>query len=490
MRAGDARMLRPAAVAQERRGDRADLARAWIECRAEVLCATTRSFPTVGSANIEVAVDRAWAELYEEGRSGPPDGLPARWKALAYLRALNGVRERRRHPISCTPVEELAKNAAVVDRAVQGSEALRAEARAQEIVGQVSGDARRWLEAVFEAPAAPPRELAQTLGWEPEKLKSVARRTRPRLREFVSARATGLVCERRQAVMDAFAATHLERRDPVLAVRLQERQMLSSEFYEQVALHIAGCEECERAWRGAQSRLLRGHLVFIPVALAGRLAAAGASVAASGRRALGRLDRLLSDLRLRVGSSMGRATAGGAAGTAGTAGALAGKGAAVCAGLLCASSVGAALVALPPGIIHHSAAHHRHRMVTVHSGQGDSGSPAAATALAASYGQALAGQRASSSTPAGQSSQGASTARAVGRSTRPATPGDLIASSSTASRKPESRPAAIIATAASTRAPSPRTPSAIGTSTSSQTYTAPRASQTGSSTCVPGSLSC
>ncbi len=138
----------------------------------------------------------------------------------------------------------------------------------------------------------------------------------------------------------------------------------SPERYQQVALHIAGCEECERAWHNAQSRLLRPHLVFFPAALAGKLTAAGGSAIAAARRALGRLDRLVWDLRVRAGSGVGRATAGGAAGTAGTAGALAGKGAAVCVGLVCAAGAGtAAFVGLPAGIITHHAVHHHHSMV-------------------------------------------------------------------------------------------------------------------------------
>ena len=252
------------AVVEERQGNEAELARAWVECRSRVLRATTRSFPTAGSVIVEAAVDQAWVELYEQGHTGPPERLLSRWKGLAYLRALNGVRERRRHPVSSVPVEELPESGPLVDSRAAGAETLRAEARAQEIVRQVSGDARRWLEAVFDAPSAPPREIAKTLGWEPEKLKSVARRARPRLREFVSARATGVICKRRQAMMEAFAATHLAQQDPAHAARLGEHPTLGPERYQQVALHIAGCEECERAWHNAQSRLSAPTLGVLP----------------------------------------------------------------------------------------------------------------------------------------------------------------------------------------------------------------------------------
>src|SRR5665213_2455368 len=94
-------------VVQERQGNEAELARAWVEGRSRVLRAVARSFPTAGSAMVEAAVDQAWVELYEQGQTGSPERLLARWRGLAYLRALNGVRERRRHFASSVPVEEL-----------------------------------------------------------------------------------------------------------------------------------------------------------------------------------------------------------------------------------------------------------------------------------------------------------------------------------------------------------------------------------------------
>lgn len=488
------------AVVEERQGNEAEFARAWVECRSEVLRATSRSFPAQGSASIEAAIDQAWTELYEEGYASPPDGLPGRWKALAYLRALNGVRERRRHPVSPTPVDELSESGPLADSRAAGIEALHAEARAQEIMRQVSGDARRWLEAVFDAPSAPPRELARTLGWEPEKLKSVARRARPRLREFVAARATGLICKRRQAVMEAFAATHLAQQDPAHAARLGKHPTLGPERYQQVALHIAGCEECERAWHNAQSRLLRPRLVFFPAAFADKLAAAGTSAIAAGRRALGRLDRLAWDLRVRVGSSVGRATAGGAAGTAGTAGALAGKGAAVCVGVLCATGMGtAALVGLPTGIIaSRDAAHHHHNRIGVHhSGWSGGASETAAAATAATTttttnSQTASAQSDTSGARADKSGQRASAAHTINRPARPVTPGSLVAASSAtntseASSQPSARAASTGATATASR--SEVSTEYVTPASSSSSPSAPSSSSE-HQPCVPGSLSC
>jgi hypothetical protein len=479
------------AVVEERQGNEAELARAWVECRSRVLRATTRSFPTAGSVIVEAAVDQAWVELYEHGHTGSPERLVTRWRGLAYLRALNGVRERRRHPVSSVPVEELAETGALGESAVPEVDALRAEARAQEIVRHVSGDARRWLEAVFDAPSAPPREIARTLGWEPEKLKSVARRARPRLREFVAARASGVICQRRQAVMEAFAATHLARQDPAHAARLEEHPTLGPERYQQVALHIAGCEECERAWHNTQSRLLRPRLVFFPVTLAGKLAGAGGSAIAAGRRVLGRLDRLFWDLRVRVGSSVGRATAGGAAGTAGTAGALAGKGAAVCVGVLCATGMGtAALVGLPAGIIaSRTSAHHHHRVVVRHS---DATAAATVSTVAASNSPAATTQGDTSSARADKSGQRTGATHTISRPTRPVTPGSLVATSSAtntseASSQPSARAASTSATPTASRSEvsTEYVPSAASSSSQSSSSSSAKHGP-----CVPGSLSC
>lgn len=415
-----------------------------------VLRATGRSFPTAGSALVEAAVDQAWIELYEQGHTGSRAMLLARWRGLAYLRALNGVRERRRHPVSSVPVEELAQSEMHGEGGVfEEADALRAEARAQEILHQVSGDARRWLELVLDDPSVPPRMLARSLGWDREKLKSVARRARARLREFVDARASGAICERRQAVMRVFAASHLVRQDPGHAARLAERAVLGPALYEQVALHIAGCEECERAWRSAQNRLLRPRVVFIPAVLSGKLAVAGGAVLDTGRRALGRLDRLLWELRARIGSGAGRVSAGGAAGTAGAAGALAGKGAAVCVGVLCATGMGtAALVSLPTGIVASRTVAH-HRGTVVHRGGHDRGASAAGTVgaitVGASNGQAASSAQSDpSSARAGESAQRSrAAAHTIGAPAHPVTPGDLVATSATAGpSKVESQPSA------------------------------------------------
>ena len=484
-------------VVEERRGNEAELARAWVEGRARVLRAVERSFPTAGSAMVEAAVDQAWVELYEQGDVGSPERLLARWRGLAYLRALNGLRGRRRHFVDSVTLEELdATDVLGKGDSVAGAElALRAEARVQEILRQVSGDARRWLEVVIEAPGGPPREVARTLGWDREKLKSVARRTRARLREFVAARASGVICERRQAVMEAFAATQLAQRDGAGAAQFEGGSMLGGELYEQVALHIAGCEECERAWRRAQRKLLRPRLVLVPVGVYGKLAGAGGSALAAGRRVLGGLARSLSDLRIRVGSSIGRVTAGGAAGTAGTAGALAGKGAAVCVGVLCAAGAGtAALVGLPPSVIPHQAASHsRHRAVVARSGADPArpSSPVASTTVGTTDGQAAA-RSATSSTRASTSSQSSGTAHTVHRSTRPVTPGDLIATSSaTNASKVESQPSAHAASAStSDSASQPEVSTEYVASEGSSSSSSRSSSSSKHGACVPGSLSC
>jgi hypothetical protein len=485
------------AVVKERQVNEVELARAWVECRGRVLRTITRRFPTAGSAAVEAAVDQAWMELYEKGNDGEVSSLQGRWEGLAYLRALNGVRARRRHPVSPVPVEDLPEPHTLSEESVTVAaiELARSDARVEEIIRHVGGDSRRWLEAVLDTPTAPPRELAVRLRWAPEKLKSVARRTRPHLLEFLRARSSGVICERRQAVIDAFAATHLTQQNHQAAKGLRNFRMLGSGRYEQVALHIAGCEECERAWRQAQHRLLRPRLVVIPIGVYGKLAAAGESAFAAGRRVLGRLDRLLCDLRMRVGSSAGRATAGGAAGTAGTAGALAGKGAAVCVSVLCATGVGtAALVGLPAGIIaSRTAAHHHARIVVHHSGRSGSVSDSAAAATATTNSQAASAHSDTSGARAGKSGQRASAAHTVSRPARPVTPGSLVATSSatttneTASQ-PSAQAASPTATANRSEVSTEYVPSAA--SPSSQSSSSSSSSAAKHRPCVPGSLSC
>ena len=468
------------AVVDKRDPRDAEMARMWVGCRESVLRLIERRFPAVGSVAIESAVDQAWLELYEKDRNPvDPAAVQRRWETLAYFRALNLARARRRHPVSSTPVDELAEYCVLGDQSAGVLEAARSEARAEEIVRQTTGDGRRWLEAVLDTPTAPPRELAARLQWAPEKLKSVARRTRAQVREFVFARRTGVICERRQAVMDAFAATHLlarEDRAPISA--LEELRTLGVERYEEVALHIAGCTDCERAWRRAETKLLRPRLALLFPPMVGKITAAGASVWTVGRRGL---ERLVFEFRVRFLSGAGRATAGGAAGTAGTAGVLAGKGAAICAGLVCATGVGTALVGLPPIVISHIA--HSHRSTARAPGsvrQADRYPHASAAGIS----PASTSGGATTATPVRANSQGRTTRGRIARSaTHPSTPGDLIPSSATTRRSSGVQASAVVAKAASTATGSGQHSviSSVHTSSSSRGSASP---------CLPGSLGC
>jgi hypothetical protein len=469
------------AVVDKREPRDAEMARVWVGCRGSVLRSIERRFPMAGSVAVESAVDQAWLELYERDRNPvDPVAVRRRWETLAYFRALNWARDRRRHPFSSTPVDELAEYCVLGDQSAGVLEAARSEARAEEIVRQTTGDGRRWLEAVLDTPTAPPRELAARLQWAPEKLKSVARRTRAQVREFVFARRTGVICERRQAVMDAFAATHLlAREDRAPSSALEELRTLGVERYEEVALHIAGCTDCERAWRRAETKLLRPRLALLFPPMIGKITAAGASVWTAGRRGLG---RLVFELRVRFLSGAGRATAGGAAGTAGTAGVLAGKGAAICAGLVCATGVGTALVGLPPIVIDHAAhSHHRSTARAVDSVRQASHYPRA-SAAGISPASTFGGATTAASVRA--NSQDRTTRGRIARSTtHPPTPGDLIPSSASASRGSGINASAVVAKAASTATGSGQHSaiSSVHTSSSSQGSASP---------CLPGSLGC
>lgn len=459
----------PMAVIDQIDPDRAEAARAWIACRELVLVATERRCRGLGSGAVEAAVDQAWLELYEPGEE-PPDAetLRVRWQRRAYSRVLNGVRDRGRHPVHPAPIEEL-DDFVVLDGRGGALEAARSQARLEEILSQTAGEGRRWLEALLETPAAPPRVLAARLGWEVEKVRTVARRTRSGLREFVAARESGVICERRQAVLGAFAATQ-RAADPGGSVDAGVVRGLSAERYREVALHIAGCLDCERAWRRARSRARSGsRLVFFPVLL-GKAGAAGGSLWASGRR-------LLVGLRVRVESGFGRASAGGAAGTAGTAGVLAGKGAVtICAGLVCATGLGAsALVGLPVGALQR--AHFHHGSIKRVAASHRSG----ARVASAGAGTTAAYVSSANSMSAATSTSRARSARHTGSiGSHPVKPGDLLARSSTTGSG-VSAPARVPAKVAST---------STGSQQSSSTSSRTTVSSGSGSPCVPGSLGC
>ncbi len=276
-------------VVQERQGNEAEFARAWVEGRARVLRATCAQLPDGG-----IGDDRSGGR---SGMGGAVRARPGRFaresvaplEGVAYLRALNGVRERRRHPVSSVPVEELAETGALdEDNGLRGGiEALRAEARAQEIVRQVSGDARRWIEAVFDAPSAPPRGSREDAGVGSREAEDGG------AQGACSPAGVRVRASKRRDLRAPPSSHGGVRGHPSRAARSRAlprglgEHPTSAWAYQQVALHIAGCEECERAWRNAQSRLLRPRLVFFPATLAGKLAAAGAAAIAAGRRALG-----------------------------------------------------------------------------------------------------------------------------------------------------------------------------------------------------------
>ncbi len=452
-----------------------ELARAWLAPREQVLGSTERRFRRLGSGAVAAAVDQAWLELFERGQKPPdPEILRRRWLRLSYFRARDRVRDLERQPVHSMPVDEL-EDFVVLDRRAGASGDARSQARLEEILSQAAGEGRRWLEAVLETPDAPPRVLAARLGWEVEKVRTVARRTRGHLREFVVARESGVICERRQAVMEAFAATRLWAAAPESAESTGVLPVLSEERCEEVALHIAGCLDCERAWRRAQGRVRsRPRFALFP-ALFGKAAAASGSLWVAGRR-------LLFGLRGRVESGVGKATAGGAAG-AGTAGALAGKGAVtICAGLVCATGLGAsALVGLPVGALH-TPAHHR----SVKGGRAFGKALGAKTAETTSAAQRSYARTASAnfagsgaSAPTKTNTRPSSTRKTAG----PATPGDLSNLSGGTGRSSGSG-AQTTATgkAASVNITSRKSPSTAPPPSSG--------SHGGSSACVPGTLGC
>jgi hypothetical protein len=451
-----------------------ELAKAWLAPREQVLGSTERRFRRLGSGAVAAAVDQAWLELYERCQEPPdPETLRRRWQKLSDFRASDRLRDLERQRVHSSPVDEL-EDYVLLDKDAGILESARSQARLEEILSQTAGESQLWLEALLETPAAPPRVLAARLEWEVEKVRTVARRTRVQLRAFLAARDSGVICERRQAVLTAFAVTHLRATsNPGSSANGEVLPTLSAERYKEVALHIAGCLDCERAWHRERRRMSsRLRLALLPPLL-GKAAAAGGSLWTTGRR-------LLFHFRVRAESGVGRATARGAAGTAGTAGVLAGKGAAtICAGLVCASGLGAsALVVLPVAALQHAHSHHR-------SIERDAASRRSVGARTTSAGAVTTApykniQRTASAQPSSSTSHTNTSHTSSHTTSRPTTLGDMSTASSSTEHSDASVQARVIAKSASTS-----TRSEYSSSSSRRT-----ANHGSGSPCVLGTLGC
>jgi hypothetical protein len=216
----------------------------------------------------------------------------------------------------------------------------------QEILSSLSGPQREWADGLFGLlrqpviDGVPAAKLHEVLGWSPEKTRKTGQRARQTIRAFMEDRASGVICSRRQAVLDAFIIA-TERSYQSAAVLDDVELDVDCRQFQAVVVHLAGCPECQAVWSRRRTTLLArcASVALLPVdALA---AAAQAFAGKLAGAASGAQNAALSVLA-RLGIGGGAAAAGGSA--------LTGKTAAVWVGIVCAVGAGTAELTgvLPP----------------------------------------------------------------------------------------------------------------------------------------------
>lgn len=277
----------------------------------------------VGSSVVLEAVDEALAQIVAAGAHlGELEQVKALWITAARRRVIDEHLSAESRHRGEGAVEAVARS--IADELVGMTDEARARWRIREILGVLRGDQRRWAEAWFDevlsssrVRGAQPRGLADALGWTPAKTKTVSRRARTKMAEFIAARASGAVCDEQRAHLDAF----------IMAGR---RGDVADEWYAAMLFHIAGCEDCWTAWHARRRELpgRRPALVLVPFE----------AVAVAAQACAGKLAGLAVGAHAQATALLTRAGAGGAA--AGGVATLSGKTAAVCAGLMCAAAAG------------------------------------------------------------------------------------------------------------------------------------------------------
>jgi hypothetical protein len=322
--------------------------RALLQMGDSVIAAVTEQMPHAGSLAVEEAVETALAEILEDGAHRCDLELATRWWIRwAKLRMIDGGRlsaSRDRDPI---PVDE--HPAALAHSILEDPLALAGDgldaAGLQEILSSLSGRQREWADGLFgllrqaAIDGAPAAKLHEVLGWSPEKTRKTGQRARQTIKVFIEDRASGVICSRRQAVLDAFImATKPSYRAAALddvGVDVDCRQ------FQAVVVHLAGCPECQAVWSRRRATLLArcASVALVPVD----------ALAAAAQAFAGKLAGALSGAQNAALSILARVSVGGGAAAAGGS-ALTGKTAAVCVGIVCAASAGTAELTgvLPP----------------------------------------------------------------------------------------------------------------------------------------------
>jgi len=313
--------------------------RALLHMRASVVAAIAPgSVASLGSSAVLEAVDEALAQLVVAGlHLRDPDQVRALWITAARRRVIDEHRSAERKHRGAGPFEDAAHTGAAGDLPDLTEEA-RQRWRICEIFRVLSGDQRRWAEAWYDevlsqsrGHGAQPRGLPEALDWTPAKTKSVSRRARMKMAQFINARTSGAVCDEQRARLDAF----------IMAGK-HARELLHEEHYDAVLFHVAGCEDCWAAWRARRRELLGRGVAVLPLPLD---AVVGA-VQAFGSKLVG----VAAGVHAQASPLLGRAGIGGAAAAGGGVATFGGKATAVCVGVMCAAAAGGEVAGVLPPI--------------------------------------------------------------------------------------------------------------------------------------------
>ncbi|HEV7806499.1 MAG TPA: hypothetical protein VGO80_11810 [Solirubrobacteraceae bacterium] len=329
-----------------RRRDEEDDARrrALLGMRDSVTKAVAQQMPRAGSLAVEEAVEYALEKLLNQDAHRCELVLARNWWISWAKRAVTNIdKSAAARTREWLPVDEhpQALTRAAEDDALELLDDDATILR-DEILAVLKGPQQEWAQALFAQLMCerdddrPLPDLDEVLGWSAAKTKKTAQRACTTMTEFIKDRATGKVCSRRQAVLDAYiTATEGHAGAPPAEAAGRE--------FAAVALHLTGCPECQVAWHRRRTSLLArcGALIMVPLD----------SVAAAAQALAGKLAGLFSGAQNATLSLLQRlGLGGGAAAAGGSAAALGTKTAAVCVGLVCAAGAGVAEITgvLPP----------------------------------------------------------------------------------------------------------------------------------------------
>ena len=317
--------------------------RALLGMRDSVTRAVAQQMPWAGSLAVEEAVEHALEKLLDKDAHRCELVFARNWwirwakRALINIDKSAATRTREGLPVDEHP--RALTRAAEDDTLdlLDDDTALR-----NEILGVLKGPQQEWAHALFAQlrcerdDGDPLPDLAEVLGWSAAKTKKTAERACATMTVFLHDRATGKVCSRRQAVLDAYISATEDHAGapPAEAARGQ---------FAAVALHLTGCPECHLAWHRRRSTLRGrcGALIMVPLD----------SLAAAAQALAGKLAGLFSGAQNATLSLLQRlGLGGGAAAAGGSAVALGTKTTVVCVGLVCVAGAGLGEVTgvLPP----------------------------------------------------------------------------------------------------------------------------------------------